>query len=145
MKDGMEITLFTLNNQSLMLQYAAVRSQIYIGREGAIIQLKGDTHPIGEPFSATFQSYGTRTFQLMPHDRVFAFSDGFVDQFGGPNHKRFLSSRFRALLIQHQQTDLPELRTALQSAFETWQGSEEQYDDVLVFGLQIGSLSPSGL
>jgi len=69
-------------------------------------------------------------------DRVYLFTDGFPDQFGGPEGKKFKYKPFKDLLIEVHERPMDEQRRILQMVFDEWKGSLDQIDDVLVMGLR---------
>ena len=75
--------------------------------------------------------------QYEPGDKVYLFTDGFEDQFGGPKNKKYMRRRFRDLLCQTSGHTLGAQKAALEAEFNAWKGKEEQTDDVLVIGLQL--------
>jgi serine phosphatase RsbU (regulator of sigma subunit) len=135
-KDGMDLTICCWKKNTNQLEFAGVHNPVYLVRNNNILEFKGDKHPIGEPFNDDFPSYSKHSLDIIPGDTVYLFSDGIIDQFGGPNRKKFLSKRFRELLLEIQQYNMNEQPDLLHSAFTEWRGKVEQYDDVLVMGLR---------
>jgi serine phosphatase RsbU (regulator of sigma subunit) len=74
---------------------------------------------------------------LVHGDVIFAATDGFADQFGGVNGKKFMRKRFRELLVQIAPLPAQEMEQALMTSFDEWRGAEEQVDDVLVIGVRV--------
>ena len=74
---------------------------------------------------------------LSKGDCIYIFSDGFVDQFGGNEGRKFMSKRFKDLLLANYSTPMLEQENKLIKTFETWKGSREQVDDLLVIGIRI--------
>ena len=68
---------------------------------------------------------------------VYIFSDGFKDQFGGPKEKKFMSSRFKELLVSISELDCNQQEKSIDEVFNNWKGSNEQIDDVCVMGVRI--------
>ena len=65
------------------------------------------------------------------------FSDGFVDQFGGPKEKKFKSKPFKKLIFEISDKPMKEQKELLNTAYENWRGNVEQLDDVVVLGVRI--------
>ena len=86
-KDGMDIALCSIEGNSL--QYAGAHNPLWIVRQGTITELKADKQPIGKFEHAT--PYSTQSFDLESGDSLYLFSDGYVDQFGGPKGKKFMA------------------------------------------------------
>ncbi|MBK9479377.1 MAG: SpoIIE family protein phosphatase [Bacteroidetes bacterium] len=81
-------------------------------------------------------SYKNHKFAFESNDTFYLFSDGFCDQFGGPNDKKFMSKKFRELLQQIQPMSMKEQEKILRNSIEEWMGSQEQSDDILVIGIR---------
>jgi len=136
-KDGMDLALCALNYETMILEFAGVHNPMYIIRNNEVLQFKPDKHPIGEPFNEEFASYENTEIPLQKNDIIYVFSDGMVDQFGGPNRKKFLSKRFRETLLEIQTLSMTDQKNILNEVFEEWRGDIEQYDDVCIIGIKV--------
>ena len=65
------------------------------------------------------------------------FSDGYMDQFGGPDHKKFGFSAFSDLVLSIQENSMADQYRAMEKGLDTWKGSIEQVDDILVIGVRV--------
>ena len=81
--------------------------------------------------------YTNHTVALEPGDKYIIFSDGYADQFGGPDGKKFRYKRFREVLLENYPLSKEEEKIVLEKAFIQWRGDTEQIDDVLVMGMRI--------
>lgn len=132
--DGMDISLCSIDENNI-LKFSGANNPLWIVRDSEIIIIKGDKQPIGnyvkdEPFK-------THTIELMSGDCIYIFSDGFVDQFGGDNNKKFKSSNFKKLILSVQDKPMNSQKELFSKAFESWKGSYEQMDDVCLLGVKI--------
>jgi len=134
-KDGMDIALYSIDLTTQILQYSGAHNPLYIVRSKELIELKPDSMPIAIYFSMS--SFGTKEIALEKGDMLYSFSDGYIDQFGGPKGKKFLKSRFKKLLIDIADLSPEDQKKALDSTIETWKDSYEQIDDILVIGIKI--------
>ena len=75
--------------------------------------------------------------QLQKGDSVYIFSDGYADQFGGPNGKKFMANRFRNLLLDVYKHPIEKQKKILNTTIEEWRGVLDQVDDILVIGVKI--------
>ena len=75
--------------------------------------------------------------ELLPGDRIYLFSDGLQDQFGGPNGKRLRSSGLKQWLLETAMLPIDDQYQAISDRFRMWKGREEQVDDVLLIGVEI--------
>jgi len=136
-KDGMDLVLCALNKKTLVIEFAGVHNPLYILRNNDILEFKTDKQPVGEPFNDVFKGFTNYHFQLEKNDTVFVFSDGFLDQFGGPDKRKFMSKRFKETLIQIQHLSMEEQKNQLLRVFNDWKNDSIQIDDVLVMGVKI--------
>jgi len=132
-KDGMDIALCALNGNKL--HYAGANNPLWIIRNGEVIITKANKQPIGnyrssEPFTA-------HSFDLQKGDTIYIFSDGYVDQFGGPKGKKFMAKSLKKLLLSIQDKSMEQQRDAIDKSFEDWRGGIEQVDDICLIGVRI--------
>jgi serine phosphatase RsbU (regulator of sigma subunit) len=135
-KDGMDMTLCALNYDTLELQYAAAFNPLYIVRNGELLLHPANKFPIGS-YVGEKSNFDNRSIQLQKGDQIYIFSDGYADQFGGPAGKKFMVGNFRKLLTQIAPLDIDAQQKRLDETLTTWQGSQEQVDDVLVIGVKV--------
>ena len=135
-KDGMDMTLCALNYKTLELQYAAAFNPLYIIRNGELMLYAANKFPIGS-FVGEKTNFDNHVIQLQKGDQIFIFSDGYADQFGGPSGKKFMVGNFRKLLLQIAELDSETQKQKLDETLLTWQGGQEQVDDVLVIGVKV--------
>lgn len=136
-KDGMDISFCTIDFKTLELQYAGAYNPLYLIRDGKLIQTKADKFPIGLFLGEEKKKFKNNTIQLQKGDSVFIFSDGYADQFGGPNGKKFMANHFRDLLMEVHNEPIEKQKEILNKTIEEWRGPLDQVDDILVIGLKI--------
>jgi phosphoserine phosphatase RsbU/P len=137
-KDGMDMSLCAINFDKLLLQYAGANNPLYIVRQQQIIEIKPDKQAIGaDTENAEVKIFTNHVFQLEKGDAVYLFTDGYADQFGGPNGKKFKYKKFQELLLEMQEKKMEVQQTILDTEFEKWRGDLEQVDDILVIGIRI--------
>ncbi|HEY9125200.1 MAG TPA: hypothetical protein VIO15_12730, partial [Bacteroidales bacterium] len=83
------------------------------------------------------KDFQQHTFDVSKGDRYYLMSDGYEDQFGGPNGKKFMSKRLNELILQLANTPMGKQEKLFAEAFEQWKGDIEQVDDVLLMGFEI--------
>jgi serine phosphatase RsbU (regulator of sigma subunit) len=81
--------------------------------------------------------FQTQHIQLKKGDQIYMFSDGYADQFGGPDGKKFKSATFRNLLLETSLLTMTEQKEKLNETIINWMGINEQIDDMLVIGIRI--------
>lgn len=135
-KDGMDMTLCAINYKTMELQYAAAFNPLVIIRNGELVIYQANKFPIGA-FIGEKTNFDNHTISLQKGDQIFIFSDGYADQFGGPNGKKFMVGNFRKLLTRISQLESPAQKEELNKILVNWQGEQEQVDDVLVIGVKV--------
>jgi serine phosphatase RsbU (regulator of sigma subunit) len=135
-KDGMDLALVSLDFESSMLQFSGARRPLLLIRDGAVIEFKGDKHSVGG-FSTEDKKFELHRIQFKPGDRFFLFSDGFIDQFGGEQHRKYHVESFYQLLLSTSDLTLAQQRDAIINTFDVWKGSHRQLDDVTVLGFTV--------
>lgn len=132
-KDGMDIALAAIDTENGFLRFAGAYNSLYLisSKTGELIEYKGDRMPVGicerKP-----RSFGSVDISLRENDLIYLFTDGLIDQFGGPLGKKMLSSRLKSLLLEVKRFRVEEQIEAVRNFFYTWKGAEEQIDDVLL-------------
>jgi len=134
-RDGMDIALYNLNRSKMELTFAGANNPLYIIRKGELIVLESDKQPIGLFENA--QPFTQQTIKVEKGDCIYAFSDGYADQFGGPRNKKFKYSRFKELLLKINKKPMTEQNEILEKEFYDWMGSNNQTDDVCVIGVRV--------
>jgi serine phosphatase RsbU (regulator of sigma subunit) len=154
-KDGMDITLCAFDKKTQILEFAGAYNPLYIvstntlydfdvelipdmiSDEGLkLYEMKVDRFPIGS-FSENQQLYQNHSVKLSKGDTVYLFSDGFADQFGGPQGKKFRYKQFKQLFLSINDKSMDEQKLILETTLTNWKGSIEQIDDVIVIGTRL--------
>lgn len=131
--DGMDIALCSIEGSKL--QYAGANNPLWIIRNGALIEIKADKQPIGKFDSQS--PYITHTFTLEKGDAIYVFSDGFADQFGGQNNRKFKRKAYKELLLSIQDKSMEKQGAHIEKVFDDWKGDGDQIDDVCIIGVKI--------
>lgn len=134
--DSMDIALCTIYTNDMLLEYAGAHNPIYIYQNGKLNEIKGNSISIGEKLNGKFIDYELKKFKLIDGDTIYLFSDGYIDQFGGNERKKFLSKRFKKLINDIQNQSLINQKKIIIDTFENWKKNVEQYDDVMVLGFK---------
>ncbi|WP_317900146.1 redoxin domain-containing protein [Aurantibacillus circumpalustris] len=137
LRDGMDISLVSIDLSDKVLEYAGANNPIYIVRNNELIVLKADKQPITASLESKAKPFTNQVFKLEKNDAIYLFTDGYADQFGGEDDKKFMYKRFKETLVGVQDKCMNEQMNILETTFEKWKGSHEQVDDVLVIGIKI--------
>ncbi len=132
-RDGMDMAVCIVDKKMKLLEFAGSNRPLIIIRDSGIIELKGDRMPIGVHVNDN-QSFTSQTFNLHINDKVYMFTDGYVDQYGGEQCKKMYISKFKSLLLDINQLPMTDQYKLFVDNFYSWKGEQEQTDDVLVVG-----------
>lgn len=139
-KDGMDISLCSINTETNVLQWSGANNPLLIIRNGELIKLPADKMPIG--YYEKMDKYTLHEMQLYDHDIIYLLSDGYTDQFGGPENKKFLSLRLKGLLLSIADKPMDEQNRLLEKNLDEWinfnNHKYDQTDDITVLGIKIG-------
>jgi serine phosphatase RsbU (regulator of sigma subunit) len=152
LKDGMDISLLKIksdaaastDNNAVHIQWSGANNPIWIikntissrGVENKeLIEIKADKQPVGK--FEDRKSFSTNDITLKKGDRLYLFTDGYADQFGGPKGKKFKYRQLEELLLSTAHLDLEIQKQKLEDSFQEWKGNLEQVDDVCIIGISI--------
>jgi len=134
-KDGMDISLCALNFKTKTLHWAGANNPLLIIRNKEIIEIKPDKQPVGK-FSGA-RPFTDHSIELFANDQIYIFSDGYADQFGGPDGKKFKYKALKQLLLDNHEKSMEEQKKSLDAVLLKWKGNLEQVDDICVIGVKI--------
>jgi serine phosphatase RsbU (regulator of sigma subunit) len=135
-KDGMDMAIAVIDKEKKVLQFAGAYNPLYLIRNGKqLFELKGDKQPIGIHWEE--KDFSNQVVELKAKDTVYVFSDGFLDQYGGDQGKKFKAQKFKELLLSVQPESMEKQKQLIEEAFEAWRGNREQIDDICVVGIRI--------
>lgn len=134
-KDGMDISLCVFHKSKGVLEFSSALNPLYLIRDEQIITIKGDRFSVGLGNEHPDENFKNNNIKLQTGDRMYVFSDGYADQFGGPTGKKMKFRRFRHLLLSIHKTPFEEQRKYLDEHFDHWRGQLEQVDDLLIIGM----------
>ena len=145
MNDGMDMSIVSFDRQTFELQFAGAKSPLWVVSDGGVLQeYKGSKYPIG----GSSQYHSQKTFELTSiplkkNDVFYLFSDGFQDQFGGEEGKKFMKNRLRELVAEIYCKPLKEQREILEDTLQQWMSylpknsDLVQVDDILLMGVRV--------
>jgi serine phosphatase RsbU (regulator of sigma subunit) len=135
-RDGMDIALCILDFDNLTAQFSGAYNPLLLIRNSEQIIFKGDKMPIGIHVGKE-KPFTNHDFKLAKGDMIYMYSDGYADQFGGPEEKKFKSCSFRELLLKIHNDPLEKQKQILDKTISEWQGNLNQIDDILVIGIRV--------
>ncbi|HSH67954.1 MAG TPA: SpoIIE family protein phosphatase, partial [Bacteroidia bacterium] len=136
-KHAMDIAFITLNRKKMQIQYAGAKNSLYLIRENQLTEIKADKMSTGiAGKNEDSIKYTNHIINLKKDDLLYLFSDGFPDQKGGPEKKKFYYQPFKDLLLSIHQLPLKVQQQKLDTAIIQWKGANEQIDDILIMGIR---------
>lgn len=152
-EDGMDISLCAIDKAAGTVVFSGANNPLWIVRDnlrleeskeadkllkGAthhLLEFKGDKQPVG-PYPK-MEDFTDRTIRIFDGDTLYLFSDGFADQFGGEEGKKFMSARLKKEVLRCSVAELNMQETEIDALFENWKGDQEQVDDVCMIAVKI--------
>ncbi|GAB4141634.1 MAG: hypothetical protein Fur0041_16810 [Bacteroidia bacterium] len=135
-KDGMDAVLLKINLHTHELEAACANNPVWIIRDNNLVDLKPDKFPVGVHYGEE-KPFSLHTFQLMKGDQLYCFTDGFADQFGGAQGKKFKPAKMKSEFLNTSGYPANEQSAMLENIFDTWKGDLEQVDDVMMLAVKI--------
>lgn len=137
-KHGMDIAIISLDLESKQVEYAGARNSLYLVRDQELLEIKADKQSTGIVSRDHTEIQYTNTIQKIQNgDMLYLFSDGYPDQKGGPEKKKFYYQPFKELLTSISKLPLDQQKQKLDDTIIHWIGQGEQIDDILVMGIKI--------
>ena len=157
-KDGMDISIISIDHKTNKVQFSGAYNPLYIITDRKLegftniddlvrsgeckgddlfYEIKADKMPIA--IYLRMDKFKTQEIQLQKGDKLYMFSDGYADQFGGPtpNGKKFKAKAFKRLLFENACKPMEEQKEILNTTYEKWKGDFEQVDDVVIIGIKL--------
>ncbi|MGZ4054768.1 MAG: tetratricopeptide repeat protein [Bacteroidia bacterium] len=134
-KDGMDISMLSLNKKTKQIQWSGANNSLIYFDEGELKEIAADKQPIGK--SEHRKAFTTHTISYNPGTSFYLFTDGYADQFGGPKGKKLMYKQFKEILSNCLNKEPVVQMTILNETFENWRADLEQVDDVCVIGFKI--------
>jgi ligand-binding sensor domain-containing protein/serine phosphatase RsbU (regulator of sigma subunit) len=135
-QDGMDASICALNFKTRELVWAGANCPLILIRKGGILEeIKPDKQPVGR--TDRRHPFTDHAFQLFEGDIIYLITDGFADQFGGVNNKKFQRKRLRELLVKIHDLTMLQQRVTLFETFDQWKGDFEQVDDITIIGVKV--------
>jgi serine phosphatase RsbU (regulator of sigma subunit) len=134
--DGMDLAFCVLHKNRRTLEFSGAYNPLFLFQGGEFKEYRADRMPIGIYYGEkdTFTNY---EINVQKGDTLYIFSDGFADQFGGPNGSKYMKYNLKKLLSENCSRSMAEQRNIIENEFEMWKGSVNQIDDVTILGVRI--------
>jgi len=135
-KDGLDIALIKFNLKTSTLTYSSANRPVFVVQNSILTEYKPDKTAIAG-FTPSHYEFTQTDIKLNKSDCVYIFSDGYADQFGGDDGKKFMTKNFKSLLTFISSKDMKAQETEIVNTHYNWKGTYEQVDDILVIGIKI--------
>ena len=146
-KDGLDISLCKYLPDERQLEYSGANNNLWIiepntSRDSnsdkpyvsdfVLNEISGDRMPIGHYFKVNVP-FTTHKINLKEGSQVVLYTDGFADQFGGAENKKYKYSKMKNYFLQCKTENSERITsTEIDKEFKSWKGSFEQTDDVCI-------------
>lgn len=133
-KDGIEMSICVIDREDMEMEFSGAFLPVYIVRDDKLIEIKGDKQNVVQSFAEV--SFNRSSFRLREGDILYLFSDGYADQFGGPDNKKFMYRRLRHILLTISKYPLGDQKRILDETITAWMQDYEQIDDMMIMGVR---------
>lgn len=138
-KDGMDMAICTIDKANKTIEFAGAKNPMIVIKNGNLEVFKGDKDPVGGAQGNEHRTYTKHTIRMDEPTTLYLFSDGYEDQFGGTEGKKFMIKKLKDLLLEIHQKPFEEQKEILDHTIEAWKGTKEkQIDDILIIGMRVG-------
>ena len=134
--DGMDVSICRYRISKKELTFAGAKRPLYLFKQGELLEIKGNKFPIGSFQYDSEKLFTEHRLNVNSGDTIYLFSDGYQDQFGGRDGKKFMVGQFRDLLKEINVLPMKEQCTIVEKRMLSWQGRMDQTDDVLLMGVR---------
>lgn len=140
--DGMDIAICTIDKNSKKMEFAGAKNPLVYIQDGEIVEIAGDKLHVGGSIRKNIERFKNKQFTKHTIDlslptTCYIFSDGYEDQFGGTENKKFGKRQLYQKFIEYHQLPMEEQKLALEQNFKAWMGKHAQIDDILVIGFRV--------
>lgn len=139
--DGMDMTLIAFDKKKFTVDFAGAYNSIYVVRNGEAVIYKGDRFPIGMTAIGEKKNFTNQVVDIQSGDMIYLASDGYADQFGSAEVKKYKSGNMKRILAEIWNLPVKEQGERLKKEILDWKGELEQVDDIMVIGTRIPAKS----
>ena len=134
-RDGMDISFCIVDDEKSKLYFSGAHSRCILVRNGQLFEHRGDRQHVG--YDENPKPFTNHVIDIEEGDRIYLYSDGYTDQFGGERGKKFGKLRLHKLLMNNGNLSMNELGELLAKTMDDWQGDIDQVDDITFLGVQV--------
>ena len=133
----MDIALCKINTTTRVVEYAGAHRSLYVVKDGEMDEIKGNKFAIGGGIYKNQTNFTNHKVTLNEGDSFYFCSDGFPDQFGGPEIRKYGPKRLREKIMEVHNKPMTEAHEIFDKHWTDWMGEEKQTDDVLLIGIKL--------
>lgn len=137
LKDSMDIAVCIFDRETFQLDYTGALIPVFIQSNGSLKEIKPDYITLGTSFGKEEKTLTINSFKMIEGDWIYLATDGYFDQLGGSQNKKYMRNRFKQLISEIHNLSGSEQKDLIEKEFLQWMGKNEQIDDVLVWGVKI--------
>lgn len=138
--DGMDLVLCCYDLKTKELSFSGAKNPLILIRNSELTNFATNRFSIGSNPDDSKECYTEESFTVQEGDLIYLFSDGYIDQFGGPYGKKFKMKAFRELLLRISPLSITEQQFEIKNTIREWIGDYEQIDDILVMGVRFSQV-----
>jgi serine phosphatase RsbU (regulator of sigma subunit) len=135
--DGIDMALLIIDQVNGSLEFAGAMNSLIVISDGELTEHQTDKKPIGYHIDKKATPFTNHKIPIRKKDVLYAFTDGYQDQFGGKSGKKFMIRKFKNLLLQIHKKPMEEQKSILENSMDEWMSAYKQVDDILVMGIRI--------
>jgi len=143
-RDGMDMSIVVIDQEAQELVYAGAKSPLIYIQDGEMQMFKGDAFPVGGEQRERRRVFTAHTIKIDKPTVFYQFSDGYQDQFGGPEGRKFMNRRLRELLFERYSKPALDQKEILEGVLKRWMGNVRQLDDILLIGAKVAPAPQAG-
>jgi len=143
-KDGMDISICSLDTKNKKIQFSGANNSMLLiknqNNEFVLNEVKADRMPVA--IYSIMNDFSAHDFEIEKGDTIYLYSDGYIDQFGGPQGKKFMKKNFKKLILEIQNYGMEKQKNILAQKLDEWMTNNnngqpfEQIDDIIVLGVK---------
>ena len=136
-KNALDISMVKIDKRNERFEFAGVGQKNLYSIDNEIIELNGDKFHIGQNLNPGEHIISTQEFEIGKNSTLYMYSDGFQDQFGGADSKKFGTKRLKELISSINHLDILSQKTTIENTFLTWKNENDQVDDTFLMGIKL--------
>ncbi len=134
--DGLDIALLSIDLTNNKICFSGACLNLMLIRNSELLEFKGQRFSIGGFTDIALKRPINQEINFLEGDQIYLYTDGYPDQFGGPNDKKFMLQKLKNLLCDLNKLPMVEQKHYLNKNFHEWKGDNEQTDDICIAGIR---------